>query len=143
MDVISWETAVIEDNFVQEGYIAKREGLHGEVSFRYLPLTPEETDFWERKRDQVVTPEQAQKFRVEVAKMLAERVQGWSVETAKGDPVQVTANAVRHLRVMISDKLYMIVIGYGASDVLPADQDVNQDKVEPLEPLSLEGELGK
>ena len=103
----------IDDGYQEDGFLAAEKGLHGDVSFSYRPLLPEQRD----AIDEVTMKQGAAKGARAIAAALAKQVVTWSITDAKGEPVPISPARVGKIRPRLFDKLWAVVAGRMPSDV--------------------------
>ena len=105
----------IEDGYTEDGYLAAEKGLHGDLSFKFRPLLPEQRD----AIDEVTLKQGASKGVKAICGALADRVQSWDVKDSKGGDVPIKPESFGKLRPRLFDKLWAVVAGRYPSDVKP------------------------
>jgi hypothetical protein len=105
----------IDDGYVEDGYLAAEKGMHGELSFRFRPLLPEQRD----GIDQVTIKEGSVKGCRAIAAAVAKQLQSWSLKDKSGGDVSITVGNVSRLRPRLFDKLWAVIAGRIPSEVKP------------------------
>ena len=100
---------LISDGYTEPGYIAAREGMHGELRFAYRPMLPEQVDEVAAILDQGNVARSHETVRG----VLVRQLQEWS----ESEPV--SAASLRKLRPALWNRLYLIVSGRQPSDPDP------------------------
>ncbi len=107
----------IDDGYTETGYIAARDGMHGELRFTFRPMLSEEVDAVGSVLDQNNVARSHETIRGVLVKHLT----SWS------DERPINAASVRILKPALWNRLYLIVAGKQASDpdpkATPADRD--------------------
>ena len=113
---------IITDDFVDHGYIAPVERLHGALRFTYHPMLAERVDAIDRGLAEL-TPEKGHEV---LRAAIKEHLRSWDLkrpadctEGHKGEAVPVTLANVRRLPYRVFNRLYRIIAGLAASDPLP------------------------
>ena len=108
-------TDFIDDGYTEDGYLAAEKGFHGELSFRFRPMLPEQRD----GIDQVTIKEGSVKGCKAIATAIANKVSSWSLKNAKGEDVPITPANAGRLRPRLFDKLWAVIAGRMPSDPKP------------------------
>ena len=105
----------IDDGYSEDGFLAAEKGLHGDVTFSYRPLLPEQRD----GIDEVTLKQGAAQGAKVICSALAKNLVAWSIKDSKGQAVPIKPGAIGRLRPRLFDKLWAVVAGRMPSDVKP------------------------
>lgn len=111
---------VIDDGYVEDGYIAGQERLHGPLKFRFRPAVYEESLYFVCDRF-LVKPEKEQATLK--AALIREKLVEWDEVDAAGNIVHISTDNIRRLRWALFAALFGIVAGFGRPDPLPVAGD--------------------
>lgn len=117
---------VPDDGYTELGFIEAVSGLHGLLRFEYRPFVMAERTKLFTKLQKLPDHEED----LMVAKVLVERLRGWSLEDRDGEPASISLPIVGNLRPALFSRLWGIVSGVFASDIDPlwATEQDEEDK---------------
>lgn len=110
---LDWRSNIIRPNVGQDGFIAERYGLHGDLSFNYLPPIPNATEDIQGRVESLHNVGRHREAADEIAKFISDYLQSWSEKDAP-----VLDNVMR-LRPQLLIRLFKVIIGASASDPEP------------------------
>lgn len=112
-----------DDGYTLDGFVREIPGAHGEMSFRYRPMTPEVRDSY------IVMIDKAGPLKASIvsAEIVAKRIESWSATDHQGKALAVSSQALRRLHPILFTRIIGIVVGTHASDAnekkIATDQD--------------------
>lgn len=115
METIDWQTNIIRPNLAQPGYIAERQGIHGSLSFEYLPPLSTATEAVQGRIEVLQATGRHGEAADEMIKFVSEYLQTWSEK----DPVSLSI--IRCLRPQLLFRLFKILVNAAASDPAPGN----------------------
>ncbi len=113
---------IIRTGSTRPGYIEADPGLHEGLSFRYMPMLPEEAEELEEATKNLPP----QKSIAIVAAALKGKLVEWSEVDEQGNAEQITIDNIRHLPFDVLYRLARIVKGFAKSD-LPLGATAEQE----------------
>jgi len=120
----SWNDAIIEIGFVQEGYISEDKGRHPACKFTFVPLLieeVEEVDAMLRGETKNYSPG---KQMVELARTVCSQLRSWDIEGK-----EITHENLRRIRPAMLLKMYRQIAN---KDSIPESPDKELNDYEPL-----------
>jgi hypothetical protein len=114
------------------GYIAKSEfGVYPELRFEYTPLDYEGRQKIDKAQREA--RENPEKSTLLTCSTIKNHLQGWEANQSHlfshvpgnpdGDALPLTVTSVRQLKPMLIDRLFLIIMGFAASDPVPGASD--------------------
>ena len=112
----------INDGYTEEGYIAAVEGLYESMRFSYRPYLSEE-------RARVMAPINAAKPEnraVMYMQTALAKLQSWDQCNSAGEPLALTLDNLKKVRIAKLDRLTDIVLGFAPTDIDPKWAEAKQ-----------------
>lgn len=117
------ECAWIEDGYTKDGYVARIEGLHPAISFRFRPMIQPERSRIQHEQKRAKTPEESEAM---AAREIARRVTEWDITKANGDLVSISEKNVLRVQPNAFYAIWLQVLGATGPDAKP-DLDNSSD----------------
>ena len=127
------EVAFISDACTLDGYLAASPGLYPALRLRFRPATlSERAGMTDRQHEH-----SAGEFARGAAALMAQKIVSWEVLDAASPAPQISAESVLSLHAGLFRRLYLVVLGYEASDIDPAWPVETAEEVQRTRPRAL------
>ena len=118
-------SVIADDGYTEPGYIEARRGLYEELRFTFRPLLVTEQNQWSKGAGNM----QPAAWDRQCAGLMAGRLKSWTLTTAKGEPLPVSAANILRLKPSLYSRLYGILLGTEPSDIDPEWSEEKKDEV--------------